>query len=101
MDAAPPSTTCGQQPASKARSRTPQRFHPVNVVTGPLIKVSPISTTATSCHPGAKNKGVLLLTKSALLLLHVAVGSAIKASLFCSDEHSRTSTAPASKSCLT
>ncbi|XLT23545.1 hypothetical protein HN873_054837, partial [Arachis hypogaea] len=41
------------------------------------------------------------LTKTEPLLLHVAVGSFIEATLLCSDECSRTSPAPASKHRLT
>ncbi|KAL4345920.1 hypothetical protein AHAS_Ahas11G0326600 [Arachis hypogaea] len=79
----------------------PQSFHPVNVLTGALIAVSPSSAATTSCYPSARNKGVLLLTKSVPLLLHVVVGSAIEASLLSFDEYNKASPAPASKSRLT
>ncbi|XLU23337.1 hypothetical protein S245_059403, partial [Arachis hypogaea] len=98
---APPSTTCGHQPTTIARFRLPQSFHSVNALTSVLIVVLPSSAAATSCHPGAMNKGVLLLTKVALLRMHGAVGSAIEASLLSSDERNRTSSAPASKPHLT
>ncbi|KAL4274748.1 hypothetical protein AHAS_Ahas20G0038200 [Arachis hypogaea] len=79
----------------------PQRLHPINVLPGALIRGSLISAAVTSCHPRARNQGVLILTKSVPLLLYVVVGSAIEGSLLCSDERSRMSPAPDSKPRLT
>ncbi|XP_020961477.1 uncharacterized protein LOC110264078 [Arachis ipaensis] len=94
---APRSTSCGQHQSSIASFRTPQSFSPVNLVTGALVGVTPISATMMLCHPVARNKAVLLVSKSVPLLLHVRVGGTIEASLPCYHECDRMSPAPASK----
>ncbi|QHN87064.1 uncharacterized protein DS421_16g551740 [Arachis hypogaea] len=94
--AVPRSTSCGQHQFSIASYRTPQRFSLVDLVIGASVRITPISAATTSCHPVARKKAVLLVAKSAPLLLHVGVGGAIEASLPCYHERQNVP-APASK----
>ncbi|RYR52631.1 hypothetical protein Ahy_A06g027522 [Arachis hypogaea] len=82
-DAALRSTMCGQHLTSVTRFRTPQSFFPISVVTAALLRVNTIYAAASPCHPVARNKEVLFLIKSALLLLHVGDGGVLEASLPC------------------
>ncbi|XLR28382.1 hypothetical protein S83_056282 [Arachis hypogaea] len=96
MAAVPRTTSCEQLQFSIASYGTLQSFSPVGLVIGASVGITPISAAATSCHPVARKKAVLLVDKSAPLLLHVGVG-AIEASIPCYYKRDRTSPTPASK----